>query len=78
MIHYGYIDRNLQLFGKPMNASKRYQSICKNGHATTDRAFYEKLKAERLITSIVHETETVHLKGMGLSEVVHIAYGKTI
>ena len=73
-LHYGYIDKRLRFFGKPINLASRYESCSADDSFTTDQTFYDKLYAEGMIDEVHYTTDSIPLKGFGPCNVFHIVY----
>ena len=76
-LHYGYLDNHLRFFGETIHRASRYESVCKPGSFTTDRAFYNKMISEGMVLSVPHHIETVPLRGLVEQELFHVNYVST-
>ena len=76
-LHYGYIDKRLRFFGEGINLAARYESHASVTTFVTDLPFYEKLVSEGMMKDINYRNDSVHCKGFGQRDVIHIQYEGT-
>ena len=73
-LHYGYLDRRLRFFGETIHRASRYEHECNTLSFCSDSNYYEKLLSEGMFTQTTYQKETIHLRGIGPTELFRIDY----